>query len=225
MSAAFCGVTVLSALLLPGGGDDFFFALRDVVLIAAHAAAPAASSSHLLRLGEFALERIGLDEEHVGARFRFVVLRRGVNAHQVAGNELEILQSEHGRAIGFFCALLLEQIDGLLGAAIYRIVQREFVQAKITGGFRCDGDFLDRARAIVTAGTVDGDLRRIGLARFDEEIAGEADGLAVIDGGDVIFAVLIHVDRAPVEIALHVREAEPACRHRERERRCSAGGP
>ena len=80
--------------MLPGFGDDFLFALGDVVLIA-HAAAPATTSAaRLLRLREFALERIGLDEEHVGARFGVRVLGRGVDADDVAGHHLEIFQGK-----------------------------------------------------------------------------------------------------------------------------------
>ena len=80
-------------------------------------------------------------------------------------------------------------------------MQREIVQPEFAGRFGRYRDFFDGAGAIVAAGPVDGDLRRIGLAGFDEEIAGKAHGLALVEGGDVVCAVLFHVDRAFVEIA------------------------
>ena len=123
---------VLVALLLPGCGDDFLFALGDVVLIAAHAAATAATSAaRCLRLREFALERIGLDEGNVGARFGVRVLGRGVEADDVAGHQLEIFEGKNGGAVGLLRALLLEQIDRLLGPAVHRIVQRHLGRRRI----------------------------------------------------------------------------------------------
>ena len=53
-------------------------------IAAATAATPAA---RCLRLRELALEGIGLDEEHVGARFGAGILRRGVEAHDVARHQ------------------------------------------------------------------------------------------------------------------------------------------
>ena len=41
---------------------------------------------------------------------------------------------------------------------------------------------------------------RIGFVRLDEEILGEANGLALIEGGDVVAAVLGHADRAGVVV-------------------------
>ena len=66
------------------------------------AAATTAATAHLLRLRELALEWVCLDKGHVGARFRMTVLRRGVEADQIAGNQLEILQAQRGGAAHFF---------------------------------------------------------------------------------------------------------------------------
>ena len=150
---------------------------------------------------EFALERIDLNEENVGARFGVRVLGRGVEADDIAGHQLEIFEGKHGRAIGLLLAFLLEQIDGLLGAAVDRIVQRHFRDAELVLRFHGDGDFFDGARAIVVARPRDAHVRRFGLARFDEEIIGQAHGLPLVERGDVIHAVLLHVDRALVDIA------------------------
>ena len=197
----------LSALLLPGCGDDFLFALGNVGLIAMAASAAASPARRLLGLREFPLERIGLDEEHVGARFGARVLGRGVDADEIAGHQLEILEGQRGGAVGLLFAGPLEQADGLFGAAVDRIMKAEIVQAEFILGLDRDGDFLDGARAIIAAGPGDLHFRRIGLARLDEEIVGEAHGLALIDGGDVVHSVLIHVDGALVEIAFAAREA------------------
>ena len=94
---------VLVALLFERGGDDFLLALRDLRgLIALPAAASTTAPATLLRLRKLALERVGLDEHHVGVGFGVGVLGGGVDADQIAGNQLEILQRERGRAVGLF---------------------------------------------------------------------------------------------------------------------------
>ena len=97
----FGGLVIGIALLLPGRGDDLFFALGDfgLIALAAASAASAAPAASLLRLREFALEGIGLDKEHIRARFRTGVLGRGVDADNVARDELEVLEREGGRAV------------------------------------------------------------------------------------------------------------------------------
>ena len=50
------------------------------------------------------------------------------------------------------------------------------------------------------------DLGRVGLARFDEVVLGETNGLALIERGDVIRAVLLDRDRALIVIAGAARE-------------------
>ena len=92
---------VLVALLFEGGGDDFLLPLRDLRgLIASAPASTAASAARLLRLRKLALKRVGLDEHHVGVGFGVGVLGGGVDAHQIARNQLEILQRKRGRAVG-----------------------------------------------------------------------------------------------------------------------------
>ena len=88
------GLVIVFALLPPRGGDDLFFALGDFGLIAL-AAAPAATAATagLLRLREFALEGIGLNEEHVAASFGVRVLCGGVDADQIARNEFEVFEA------------------------------------------------------------------------------------------------------------------------------------
>ena len=50
-------------------------------------------------------------------------------------------------------------------------------------------------------------LGRVGLARFDEVVLGETDGLPLIERGDVVHAVLLDRDRALIVIAVAAREA------------------
>ena len=62
---------VLVALLFERRGDDFLLALRDLRgRIAAAATAATAASAARLRLRKLALERIGLDEHHIGVGLR-----------------------------------------------------------------------------------------------------------------------------------------------------------
>ena len=79
-------------------------------------------------------------------------------------------------------------------------------QAEIRSGLDADSDFFDRARAIVPRGPVDCDLRRICLAGGDEVVLREAHLLAFIGCGDVIGAILLHVDGAVVDIAAAARK-------------------
>ncbi len=74
-------------------------------------AAATASAAHLLRLRELALKRICLDKSDVGARFGMSVLRRGVEAHQIPWNQLEIFQAQRGGAAGALRPRLLQQVD------------------------------------------------------------------------------------------------------------------
>ncbi len=74
-------------------------------------------------------------------------------------------------------------------------------------GFRGDGDFLDRRSVIVAAtGPHERNLRRISLARFDEEIFAHTDGLAFFDAGYVISAVRIHLHGTAINIVRAARE-------------------
>ena len=117
------------------------FSRREISLgIVALAAAPAATTAAagLLRLREFALERIDLDEHHVRVRLGARVLRGGVDAHQIARHQLEILQREHARTRRLLVARLLEQTNGLLGPAVDRIVQVQILETEIV--LRLDGD-------------------------------------------------------------------------------------
>ncbi len=74
-----------------------------------------------------------------------------VEADDVAGHQLEVFQGKCGGTIGLLHAFLLEQIDGLFGPAVHRIVQRHFGDAEFVIGFHGDGDFFDGARAIIVA--------------------------------------------------------------------------
>ena len=150
---------------------------------------------------EFALEGIRLDERHIGVRFGVRVLCHRVEADDVARHGLKVFQGKCGRAVGLLHALLLEQTDGLFRPAIHRIMQRHFRDAELIIRFYAHGDFLDGARAIIVARTRDKYVRRFGFACFDEEIIGQAHGLSLVERGDVIHAVLLHVHRALVHIS------------------------
>ena len=126
-SAASFARRALVVLPLPGRGDQLFLALRDVGL-ASRAAAATATAAHLLRLRELALEWIGLDKRHVGARFRMSILRRGIKADQIPGNQLEIFQAQRRRAAHILRARLLRQVNRLFRSTVDRVVEAHFVQ-------------------------------------------------------------------------------------------------
>ena len=191
---------VLVALLLEGAGDDLLLALRDLRGLIAPASAASATTPALLRLREVPLIRVGLDEHHIGMGFGVGVLGGGVDAHQIAGNQLEILKRKRGRAVGLSCALLLEQVHRFLWRAVDRIMQRDAVEAVIAVGFDAHGYFFDGEGVVIAARAHQRDLRRVGFAGLDEKILADADGLAVLDAGDVIDAVLIHLDGSAIDV-------------------------
>ena len=86
-------------------------------------------------------------------------------------------------------------------------MERHVGEAKLIVRLDRDGDLFDGARAVVMARARDDDVRRLGLARLDEEIIRQADGLPLIQSGDVIHAVLLHGNGALVDVALARREA------------------
>src|SRR5882672_8919709 len=86
-------------------------------------------------------------------------------------------------------------------------MERHVVDAEFIVRLDSDGDFFDGVRAIVVPGTRDDDVRRVCLARLDEEIVGQAHGLPLIQGGDVVHAVLRDANGAFVDVALAAREA------------------
>src|SRR6476646_6757318 len=55
---------------------------------------------------------------------------------------------------------------------------------------------------VVAAGTHQRNLRRIGFAGFDEKILADANRLALLNSGDVINAVAIHLDGAAIDVIL-----------------------
>src|SRR5205807_278706 len=83
------GVFRAVLLLVPRRRDDIFLTLRNLRLVALPAAT---SASRFLRLRVIALVWFGLDEVDVGLGGIAGILRRGINAHQVARRELVVLE-------------------------------------------------------------------------------------------------------------------------------------
>ena len=119
---------------------------------------------------------------------------------------MKFSRESSGGTVGLFHALLLEQVNRLFGAAVDRVMKRHVGEAKFIVGLDRDGDLFDGAGAVVVSGTRDDDVRRIGLARLDEEIIRQADGLSLIERGDVVHAVLLHLNRALVNVAFAAGE-------------------
>ena len=165
------------------------------------AASASTTSATLLRLRVFALERVGLDENHVGVGFGIGILSGGIDADQVAGNELEFLKRKGRGSIGLPGVFLREEVGYLLGAAVDGVMQREAFERVFVGCFDCDGYLFDGAGVIIAvAGPHQRDLGRVGFAGFNEEILADANGLARFKAGDVINAVLIHLYGAAVDV-------------------------
>ena len=199
----------LVAQLLERRRDDFLLAPGNLIGLDALAAASAATTTAaaLLRLRELALERIHLDEEHVGLRFGVRVLRGGVDADEIPGHELEVLERQERRAVSLLLAGLLQQPHGLFGTAVDGVVKVDVVEAELVSRSHRDRDFFNRAGAVVAPRTRDGHVGRIGLARLDEEVLRQPHGLPFVDRRDMVDAVLVDVDRPCIVGAL---SASPA---------------
>ena len=97
---------LLIAHLIKGCGDNLFLSLRDFIVVLL--LPTAATAALLLRLRILFLERLRLNESHVGLTSAEGILRRRIDANQIAWNQLEILQRNHCFAGGFFDAFLVE---------------------------------------------------------------------------------------------------------------------
>ena len=193
---------VLISLLLESLGNDLLLALRNLRGWIATTASASSTAARHLRLRKLALIRIGLDKHHVGVGFRVAVLGGGVHAHQIARHQLEILERERGRAVGLFLALLAEQIHRGFGASVDRIVQRDARESVLIGNLDGSGDLFNGAGMIIAIGTHQRDLRRVSFACFDEKILANSNGLALLNAGDVIDAIVIHFEGAVIGIIL-----------------------
>ena len=77
------------------------------------------------------------------------------------------------------------------------------LQAVFVGGLGGDGYLFDGTGVIVAAaGTHQRNLRRVGFAGLDEKILADANGLALLNAGDVVDAVFIHLDGAVIDVIL-----------------------
>ena len=177
----------------------------------------------LLGLRVVALEGLRFDEEHVGADRLAGVLGGRVDAHDVAGHDVEILEREGGRAAGGLAVLRRHRHD-LFGAAVDGVVERDLLEAEIVLGLDGDGDFFDRAGLEVAARAGDFDLGRLVLHRLDEVVVVEADIFAAFDRGDVIGAVLEDGHAGDHQVVGARRAAGASSRHPGAGLRWRAGG-
>ncbi len=188
------------SVLLPGCSDDLLLALRDLRLVIGRSAA-CACAARLLRLREFTLKGVDLNERDVRVRLAAPVLRRRIHRDDVARSELQGLQRDQGRSVCAPGALLPHQIERLLRAPVHGIVQREFAQAEGIVRLRGQGDFLDRACAVIPFRAQQRHFRRLHRACFDEIVVGDAHSPIPFQRVDVIGAVLVHLHCAAVGVA------------------------
>src|SRR5580658_8115527 len=102
----------------------------------------------------------------------------------------------------------MEKIHRSLGAAVDRIVQRQARKAVFVGNLSGDGYLFDGAGVIITAWTRQRNLRRVGFACLNEKILADANGLALLNTGDVIDAVAFHLDGGVIDVVLPARELD-----------------
>src|ERR1700693_2390695 len=88
-------------------------------------------------------------------------------------------------------------------------MQRDIVEAILVGSLSGHGYLFDGVGVIVTpAGTHQRNLRRGGFSCLDEKILAHANGLARSNAGDVVDAVLIHLDGAVIDVILTASELD-----------------
>src|SRR5208337_4179239 len=192
-------------LLLPGSGDQFLFALRNFRLVVRFPAS-AGTAAVLLRLRKFALKGFDLNERNVGARFTVAIPSSSVEAYQITGHQLIVLQRKHIGALSAFCTGRFEQIHIAVRPAIHGIVEVNFMQAELVSGLRVHGVFLDGAGPVVASRTGDRDLRRRSLVYCDEVVFREPHLLSFARLRQMVRTVLLQMDRALVRIARAARK-------------------
>ena len=74
------------------------------------------------------------------------------------------------------------------------------IQAKLRPSLHPHLHLFDRRSPVVAARMVDGDRRWDRLLGRDEEILGKTHRLIMIDRGDVVRAILRHVDRSVIRV-------------------------
>src|ERR1700677_2795760 len=85
-------------------------------------------------------------------------------------------------------------------------MKMHIVQSKLIRSLYADRDFLDWAGAIIATRSNDGNLRRLCLVCGDEVILRESHLLALVSGGHMVSAVLFHMNRTLIPVAVTARE-------------------
>src|SRR5579863_2771732 len=82
-------------------------------------------------------------------------------------------------------------------------MQGDSVEPVLADRFCGKSHLFNRTGAVVAAaGTRHRNLRRISFAGLNEKVLADANRLALVDAGDVIYAVAIHLDRAVIDVVL-----------------------
>ncbi len=130
-----------------------------------------------------------------------------VEADQVARHEIVIFEIQDGGSAGLGNAACVPGANAFCSAPpLTEYSDTHFLQAEIVLGLHFERNLFDRAGAVVAAGAADTDRRRGLPCGLDEIVLGEADALLLVNGGDVIDAVLFDPDRSPLG---GCRPAEP----------------
>src|ERR1019366_2456774 len=89
-------------------------------------------------------------------------------------------------------------------------MQRDAVEIVISCGLCGNGNLFDGAGMIVPpAGTHQRNLRRGGLAGLNEKILADTNGLALVHAGNVVNAILIHLEASAIDVILSACELDP----------------
>jgi len=86
-------------------------------------------------------------------------------------------------------------------------MQREPLDAVFVGRLDRNRHFFDRARVVIAPPRAhQRNLRRIGLARLNEKVLADANRLACLDAGNVVYTILVHPDFAVIDIVSTARK-------------------
>ena len=168
-------------------------------------------------MGIIALERLRLDEVNVGLGGIAGIARAGIDAHQVARRHLVIFQRNDVLAVGRLGSFLTQHGNCFFGPAVDGVVQADVVQSEVVFGAYSHGNFFDGIHLSVPAGAIDLDAGRRILAGFDEEILAHADVFALLDGRDVIHAILLdgQMARQPIPCSGLKRNLRVVAQHQD----------
>src|SRR5580765_4457217 len=134
------------------------------------------------------------------------ITRAGVDADYVAGHEFESFKRQRVRSIGALCPWLVKQANLPHCTTIYRIMEMNIMQSKLSCSLDPKRDFLNGIGAVITTRSIDGYLGRLRLVGGNEIVLREPNRLAFVHRSHMVGSVLLHANSAVIFVAVATGE-------------------